>query len=154
MLCLAGPSRWVRVTSSVRLHSPTERSVMNVHNARHALSLVLLSCASGANAEVIDKIASIEQLWVTDAVIAMVAALVTYALSARFLPAAAMTLLAGAFAWPPVIPAEFLSEATAHYGSLYAAHAEAAALMVPTAVVAAFALRRLALGRSQPKSAA
>jgi hypothetical protein len=127
---------------------------MNVPNAKCAVSLALLSCAICANAEVVDKIASIERLWITDAVIAIVAAIVTYALSARFIPAAAITLLTGAFAWPPVIPAEFLSEATAHYGPFYATHAQAAALMVPIAVVVAFALRRLALGRAQPKSAA
>ncbi|WP_173135818.1 hypothetical protein [Pseudaquabacterium terrae] len=127
---------------------------MNVRNAQCTLAFALLLCTAGTQAEVIDKLASIERLWITDAVIAAVAAVVTYVLAARFAPAVVVTLLAGGFAWPPVIPAEFLPEALAHYGPFYAAHAQAAALLVPIAVVAAFGLRRLALSRAEPKSAA
>jgi hypothetical protein len=127
---------------------------MNVRNAQCTLAVALLLCTAGTQAEVIDKIASIERLWITDAVIAAVAAVVTYVLAARVAPAVVMTMLAGAFAWPPVIPPEFMPEAMAHYGPLYAAHAQAAALLVPLAVVAAFGLRRFTLGRAEPKSAA
>lgn len=139
---------------NLRRHIPHRSSAMTGRNAQCTLAVALLFCTSGAQAEVIDKIASIERLWITDAVIATVAAAVTYALAVRVAPAALMTILAGAFAWPPLIPAEFLPEAMAHYGPLYAAHAQAAALLVPIAVIAAFGLRRLALGRAGQKSAA
>jgi hypothetical protein len=123
-------------------------------NGQRATLLATLLWSASAQSEVIDKIASIGQIWVTNSVIAAVAALAAYALRKRIASLVVVFALAVVFAWPPVVPIEFLQEAEAHYGSHYSTHAQAAALMVPIAALLGFIFGGFTVRRTEKRNAA
>jgi hypothetical protein len=103
---------------------------------------VLLLFQAPAYAEVIDKIASIQQLWATNLLLAIVVGALSYVFASRLLLCSLLFLTAISFAWPPVVPIDFLPEASKTYGPNYLLHAQISALLAPAFAAISFGLKR------------
>jgi hypothetical protein len=92
--------------------------------------LVLTGAAEMAHAEVADKLASMPQLWLTGALVALVFAMASYFASRHAVACGVVVALAILLAWGPGVEPEFLPEATRAYGAEYELHAKASRLLI------------------------
>lgn len=93
--------------------------------------LVLTGFVEVAHAEAADKLASIPQLWLTGALLALVFALASCFASRDRVASGVVVGLAILLAWGPSVAPEFLPEAIRVYGGEYELHARASRLLIP-----------------------
>lgn len=103
------------------------------------IALVFLLTLRTAGAEVVDKMASIPQLWITHGVIALALALIGLFAPKSLIGIVVAVTLSLLFAWPPAVEPEFLSEALRYFGSEYEVHAQASQLLVPLGAAVGYA---------------
>lgn len=109
-------------------------------SVRLLIFLVLLLALRTAGAEVVDKMASIPQLWTTNGAIAVALAAIGFLAPRSLIGIALAFALALLFAWPPAVEPEFLPEALRYFGPEYEGHAQASQLLIPLGLVAGYAL--------------
>ena len=117
--------------------------------ARVPISLALALAAQSTSAEVVDKLASISQLWVTAAVMGFALAVIGLFAPRSWIGAALVVALCLMMTWPPAVEPEFLSEAILHFGAAYESHARVSRLLVPLIGVGGLCGRILASSQTQ-----
>ncbi len=98
---------------------------------RALVLLVLSGVVEVAHAEAADKLASIAQLWLTGALVAIVFALAGYFASRLRVAGGVVVGLAVLFGWGSGVDPQLLPEATRVYGADYELHAKASRLLIP-----------------------
>lgn len=104
------------------------------------VSLVL--CSFAARGEVVDKMATIPELWTHSLVVTVVLAAIGFLAPRSILGMVVVGAISLAFVWPPAVEPEFLPEAIRHFGPRYGLHAQASALLIPLGAGVGYALGR------------
>jgi hypothetical protein len=99
---------------------------------KRTIALVaLVLCSFAARGEVVDKMATIPELWTHSLVIATALAVVGFFAPRSVLGMVIAAAVSLAFVWPPAVEPEFLPDALEHFGPSYGFHAQASVLLVP-----------------------